>query len=44
LLTPIIINEVAKRKHINALSDEQITIGLREVLEEIPDNAELVLA
>lgn len=44
LLAPIIENEVAKRKKIYAPTDEQMDIGLKEVLEEISDNTELALA
>lgn len=44
LLTPIIGNEVAKREKIYAPTDEQIAIGLKEVLEEISDNIELTPA
>ena len=35
LLTPIIENEVSKRRAIQLPSDEQMVVGLREVLEEI---------
>lgn len=41
LLTPIIENEVAKREKIHAPSYEQMTIGLRGVLEEISDSTEV---
>lgn len=37
LLTPIIENEVKKRKHISKISDEQMAKSLREVLESIAD-------
>jgi len=35
ILTPIIENEVSKRRAIQLPSDEQMVVGLREVLEEI---------
>lgn len=44
LLTSIIENEVAKRKIIHVLSDEQMAIGLKEVLEELSDSNELEFA
>lgn len=40
LLIPIIENETKKRKHIAAVSDEQITQSLKEVLENISDSVE----
>ena len=39
LLIPIIENETRKRKHIAAVSDEQIIKSLKEVLEDISDCA-----
>lgn len=39
LLIPIIENETKKRKHIAAISDEQIIKSLKEVLEDISDCA-----
>lgn len=37
LLVPIIENETKKRRHIEAVSDDQITQSLRDVLESISD-------
>ena len=37
LIEPIILNETKKRKHVFTVSDEQVTIALREVLEEVAD-------
>lgn len=39
LLIPIIENETKKRKHIAAVSDEQLALSLKEVLESISDVA-----
>lgn len=38
LLIPIIENETKKRKHIASVSDEQMTLSLKSVLENIADN------
>ena len=38
LLVPIIENETKKRRHITAVSDEQLALSLRNVLEEISDS------
>lgn len=40
LLVPIIESETKKRKHIAAVSDEQMAISLRSVLEDISDTVE----
>ena len=40
LLIPIIENEIRKRKHIAALTDDQMTLGLKEVLEDISETME----
>lgn len=40
LLIPIIENETKNRKHIAAVSDERLTLCLRNVLEDISDSAE----
>ena len=37
LLIPIIENETKKRKHIAKVSDEQLALSLRGVLEDISD-------
>lgn len=44
LLTPIIENEVAKRPKIRVPTNEQMSISLKEVLEEISDDTELVFS
>ena len=41
LLMPIIENETKKRKHIAAVSDEQLALSLRDVLEDISDSVDL---
>ena len=38
ILLPIIENETKKRKHVIAVSDDQMVKSLREVLESISDN------
>lgn len=38
ILVPIIENETKKRKYIAAVSDEQMAMSLRSVLEDISDN------
>ncbi|HCO73249.1 MAG TPA: hypothetical protein DIT16_00145 [Clostridium sp.] len=43
-IAPIIENEVSKRKHVSALSDEEMTRGLKEVLEEIADNTKVAMS
>lgn len=40
ILIPIIEKETRKRKHINALTDDQMALGLKEVLEDISDTME----
>lgn len=40
IIVPIIENETKKRKHIVAVSDEQMVVSLKEVLEAIADNSE----
>jgi len=40
MLVPIIENETKKRKHVGVVSDEQMAISLKEVLESIADNFE----
>lgn len=40
ILVPIIENETRKRKHISAVSNGQMAISLREVLEGIADDVE----
>ena len=37
MLIPIVERETKKRKHVIALTDAQMMMGLREVLEEISD-------
>lgn len=44
LLKPIIEEEVAKRSKIQALTDDQMILGLKETLEEISNNVELTPA
>ena len=40
LLVPIIENETKKRKYISAVSNDQMTMSLKELLESIADNLE----
>lgn len=44
LVTPIVENEVSKRKHIQELTAEEMTRGLKEVLEDISDLPDIVMA
>lgn len=41
ILMPIIESEIKKRKYVVALTDEQMIGGLKNVLEEISDNADM---
>ncbi len=44
LLTPIIENEGAKRVKIRVPTNEQMSVSLKEVLEEISDDTELAFS
>ena len=40
LLTPLIENELKNRRHIRAITNEEMVTSLRQVLEEISDAVE----
>lgn len=44
MITPIIKNETKKRKHVNTVSDEEMVLALRSVLEGIADDNNLKFA